>query len=71
MQYYEHITREGERWDTISNFYYGDPHLYEAIMSANPHISKNSIFPSGVKLKVPVMKIDKNIAPESLPPWKR
>lgn len=35
---WQHITREGERWDTLAAHYYGDPLGYVRIITANPDI---------------------------------
>lgn len=34
----EHITRDGERWDSLAWQYYGDPLGYPRIIAANPHV---------------------------------
>lgn len=69
MEYYEYITKEGDRWDLIAYDFYGDATMYEPIIVANPEVPIIPILPSGIKLKIPVIEI-KNII-EELPPWKR
>lgn len=71
MEYYEHITKEGDRWDLIAYQYYGDATMYEPIIVANPEVPILPILPSGIKLKVPVIDRKETISPEELPPWKR
>ena len=69
-EYYEHITSDGDRWDLIAFEYYGDPALYEPIISANPDIAIKPVLKSGLKIKVPVIDVEEK-APEDLPPWKQ
>lgn len=72
MQYYEHITKEGDRWDLIAYQYYGDATMYEPIVRANfTTVGIKPILPSGIKLKVPVIDVKNIIPSEELPPWKR
>jgi len=67
--YYEYITKEGDRWDLIANLYYGDPMKYEPIITANPEVTIYPILPAGIKLIIPVIEVNNTI--EELPPWKR
>ena len=75
-EYFEHVTRSGDRWDLIAHDYYGDATLTKPLMLANPDIIGNRqgpaplIFEAGVKLQVPVLAEDE-IAVSKLPPWKR
>ncbi|MBQ4783316.1 hypothetical protein F9U38_22755, partial [Pectobacterium versatile] len=48
MMYLEHITTQGERWDTLSHLYYGDPLGYPRIIAANPHVPIVPLLPSGL-----------------------
>ncbi len=68
-EFYEYITKEGDRWDMIAYEFYGDPMLYEPIIVANPEVPIIPILPSGIKLRVPVIETKNTI--EELPPWKR
>jgi phage tail protein X len=70
-EFYEHITKEGDRWDLIAYQYYGDATMYETIIAANPDVAITPILPSGIKLKVPVIDTSNLIPAEELPPWKR
>lgn len=76
MQYFEHITDHGERWDLIAYHFYGDAKLYHHIVRANPEISAqfDEIIPlvlaKGTKLRIPVLDLQPAAA-ESLPIWKR
>lgn len=71
MEYIKHITTEGERWDLIAKKYYKDPTQYEIIINANPDVDTIPILPSGIKLQIPVVEIEKSIPNEDLPPWGR
>lgn len=70
-RYLEHVTTEGERWDQLATRYYGDPHRYEPIISANPHVPIAPVLPSGFVLRVPVLTDPVQVAAADLPPWKR
>jgi phage tail protein X len=70
-EYYEHITAEGERWDTVAYAYYGDPLLYHGIIAANPQVPIIPLLPSGIVLRVPVIALSDTLTAEELPPWKR
>lgn len=70
----EHVTVEGERWDTIAWNYYGDPTAYGAIIEANPAADIKPILPAGVLLLIPVLTLDQQDAQQvtqDLPPWKQ
>lgn len=70
MEYREHVTTEGERWDTLAAVYYGDPYRYEPIIRANPNVPVFQVFPAGILLRVPVLEASTSSL-EDLPPWKR
>ena len=74
--YFEHKTKEGDRWDLLAYRYYGDQHKQTILLEANRHlfidplIVPPMILPSGMVLKIPVIdEID--IDESNLPPWKR
>lgn len=71
MEYREHITQEGERWDQIAWRHYGDPHAYERIIVANPGAPIAPVLPGGVVLAVPAAEAPALIDDRALPPWKR
>ncbi|MGV2287277.1 tail protein X [Trinickia sp. YCB016] len=64
-----HITTEGERWDQLSQRYYGNPNTYEMIIATNPHVQLTPTLPGGLILSVPV--IEAADLTEDLPPWLR
>ncbi|MEX3614359.1 MAG: tail protein X [Burkholderia gladioli] len=70
----EHVTRDGERWDTLAWQYYGDPFAYGQIIAANPAADIKPTLPGGLVLLIPVLSLeaqDAQHAKENLPPWKR
>ena len=71
MDYLEHITREGERWDSLAWRYYGDAFAYGPLIEANPHLRITPRLPAGQMLLVPFIESDSNRLSQSLPPWKR
>lgn len=72
MNYLEHITSAGERWDTLAWHYYGDAMLMRPIIEANPHLRILPTLSAGLVVKIPVLEDnDPALAEEDLPPWKR
>lgn len=71
MEYLEHFTSDGERWDTLAWQYYGDAHKYGPIIEANPHAPLAPVLPSGLKLAIPLLDVSETVSQEDLPPWKR
>lgn len=68
-EFWEHITKEGERWDTIAYNYYGDATQYEPIITANPYVAIKPVFTAGLKLQIPVIEQAQKVKTEGLPPW--
>lgn len=65
-------TKEGVRWDTIAQIYYGNASLMNTIIAANPDVPITEKLPGGIELKIPVLENVQTITDESsLPPWKR
>ena len=71
MDYVEHITNEGDRWDLLAYRYYGDPYQYERIIVANVHVPIVPILDSGLRLRIPVLDDAAVLSDSQLPPWKR
>jgi phage tail protein X len=67
--FYEYITKDGDRWDLIAHEFYSDATLYEPIIVANPEVPITPILPSGLKLKIPVREETDEIE-FILPPWR-
>ncbi|MDD3012622.1 MAG: tail protein X [Candidatus Gastranaerophilales bacterium] len=68
-EYYEYITKDGDRWDLIAYDFYGNPTQYEPIIVANPDIPITPILASGLKLKIPALQ-ENDLITFELPPWK-
>lgn len=71
MDYWQYITREGDRWDLIAQRFYGDATDYEGIVAANPAVPIIPLLPSGLLVRVPIKEVSTIIPSEKLPPWKR
>lgn len=72
MDYIEHITRAGERWDTLAWDYYGDATLMSPIIDANPQLRILPALAAGLVVRIPILEDDDPVlAVEDLPPWKR
>jgi nucleoid-associated protein YgaU len=75
-EYFEHVTKIGDRWDLIAFDYYGDAKLIKPLLKANPDLLGDPdtpaplVFDAGLKLRVPVLAQDE-IDAGQLPPWKR
>ena len=70
-EFTEHITQEGERWDTIAYKAYGDAAEVNRIIEANPTVPVNPVLPSGIRLLVPIVQtVSVEIDDKLLPPWK-
>ncbi|OQS39769.1 hypothetical protein B0T40_03270 [Chromobacterium haemolyticum] len=72
MEYLEHITSAGERWDTLAWEYYGDAAQMSPIIEANPQLRILPALSAGLVVRIPVLEDDDlALAEEDLPPWKR
>ncbi len=71
MEYIEHITLDGDRWDQIAHLYYGDASRISPLAEANEHLRLLPVLPGGLPVRVPILEDDNNLLPEELPPWKR
>ncbi|MEI7475347.1 MAG: tail protein X [bacterium] len=69
MEFYEYITKDGDRWDLIAYEFYADATLYEPIIKANPDISIAPTLPAGINLQIPILE-DKEEIEFILPPWR-
>ncbi len=70
LEYLEHTTINGQRWDNIAWLYYGDANQIHRLITANPQIAATGMLPGGIIIKVPVLEINQ-ANPLSVPPWKR
>lgn len=72
MEYLDHITSAGERWDTLAWEYYGDAAQMSPIIEANPQLRILPALSAGLVVRIPVLEDDDlALAEEDLPPWKR
>jgi hypothetical protein len=70
-EFTEHITKEGERWDTIAYAAYGDASEIKGLIEANPTVPIDPVLPAGVRLLVPIIEtVSVEIDDKLLPPWK-
>ena len=68
-EYYEYITKSGDRWDLLAYEFYGDASLYEPIIAANPDVPITPILESGLKIQIPI-KDEVDEIEFILPPWR-
>ena len=66
----KHTVKQGERWDNLAYYYYGDALEYARIIRANPHISFSQVLPTGATVFIPVLNVKQN-QNKNLPPWLR
>lgn len=68
----QHITIEGERWDSIALKMYGSASMMNKVMEANPDVPRDDRLPAGVILDIPIINEAEVLTDaEKLPPWKR
>ena len=70
QKYLSHIVKQGERWDNLAYYYYGDALAYNRIIDANPQISFCEVLPTGITVYVPVLEV-KPSNNDDMPPWLR
>jgi len=66
-----HITRPGERWDTIAWRYYRDVRQIARLIEANPHAPASAGLPSGLRLVIPLIQASAASGTRGVPPWRR
>lgn len=72
MEYIEHISVTGDRWDTLAWHYYGDAALMSPIIAANPQLRILPVLEAGLQVRIPILSApDPAMTAEELPPWKR
>lgn len=69
MKFLEHITIEGDRWDSLSQRYYGNPLAYVGLVEANSRYAHLPNLTSGLKLKIPI--INEPVKQRKVPPWRK
>lgn len=70
QKYLAHTVKQGERWDNLAYYYYGNALEYGRIIDANPQISFCETLPTGITVYIPVLDV-KPTTNEDLPPWLR
>jgi phage tail protein X len=70
MSYVRYSTQENDRWDLISQKFYGTPYAYERIIAANPVVPIRPTLPAGLVLAIPVIETAQAAQLSGLPPWK-
>jgi phage tail protein X len=65
-----HITTDGERWDSLAHKYYGDVTEMARLIAANPHIPIVETLPGGLTVAIPIIDAANDIDSD-LPAWKR
>ena len=71
MEYIEHLSRSGDRWDLLAWEYYGDAALMAPIMDANPELRILPTLQPGLVIRIPILDEGEADTVEDLPPWKR
>lgn len=66
----KHTVKQGERWDNLAYYYYGDALEYGRLISANPQLSFCEVLSTGATVFIPVLNV-KPTQNENLPPWLR
>ena len=66
----KHTVKQGERWDNLAYYYYGDALEYGRLISANPQLSFCEVLPTGATVFIPVLNV-KPTQNKNLPPWLR
>lgn len=66
-----HITKDGDRWDSLALTYYGDALAYGRIIRANPGVPIDAVLPSGLSLRIPLVARTRLNTDVNLPPWRR
>ncbi|TYG34155.1 hypothetical protein FW755_03150 [Lonepinella koalarum] len=64
----KHIVKQGERWDHLAYYYYGNALEYARIVQANPHIAFCEVLPTGAEVYIPVLTV-KPTDNTDMPPW--
>lgn len=68
IAYTDYKTVDGDRFDTISNRFYGTAKQASDLMAFNIDYVNYLIFPEGINLRIPEFEEDQTL--DSLPPWR-
>lgn len=61
-------TIQGDTWDILAYRAYGNEHLMNILLAANPDLVDVAVFSSGTRVAVPDVQEPAESAP---PPWRR
>lgn len=68
----QYMTKEGERWDTVSYKAYGKSSLFQTIIENNPAIPITPKLPAGTVLNIPILADGVVLTDKELVPiWKK
>jgi len=69
--YLIHKTVEGDRWDVLAQFYYGNALTLTPLLRANPRVAPLPVLPAGIDVLVPIIALtDTAPAPKSAVSWR-
>ena len=72
MALIQYIVQPYDRWDSIAQKAYGEPHRWPEITAANPQVQLAAMPAPGTKLWVPIIELPKAAdATAGLPSWRR
>lgn len=81
MDYLQHSTIDGERWDQIAIANFGSitvnidgvqQSAIALLIKANPDVPIYDVFPPGIVLNIPILQTSDVVTDaERLPPWKQ
>jgi phage tail protein X len=71
MEYLTHQPTDGQRIDSLADYYYGDPNLIEPILMANPHLFGQLVTAAGAALKIPIIEQPDPPPAAGMPPWRQ
>ncbi len=71
MDFKPHTVLQGERWDTIAQFEYGDSIYTPDIQMANIEIALDVPLEPGTVLRIPIKEAIPETQKELMPPWKQ
>ena len=64
----KYVTKQGDMWDCLAKRLYGDEHMLNLLLNANPEYCDTVVFGAGIVLDVPNHVSNR---PNILPPWRR
>jgi phage tail protein X len=71
QEFLTHVTIDGDRYEALSQRYFGTPLRGSRIIAANPDAPIASFLPGGIALLIPIPDDGEIIDDSELPPWRR